>query len=283
MFNSAFSASPSLRAHNVAANWQQTKNSRPLGTITRGTTGQNRLRRADRWLYFHPQVSSLLRSYNSPLAIDVGYGSSPTTTLEWATWLRKINPYTRVVGLEIDPNRLCNSVDNVDFALGGFEMAGYRPNIARAFNVLRQYDVAEVPRAWQTMCQQITPGGFLLEGTCDELGRLASWILLNSNAQPLTLTLAWSASHVEKPSSLASRLPKILIHQNIAGYPINDLLQAADAAWQLCAPYAVYGPRQRWWHALKHLRQAGWLVEIPRRPPRDNLLTLPWEQVKANN
>ena len=37
--------------------------------------------------------------------------------------------------------------DGVEFALGGFELAGRRPVLVRAFNVLRQYPVEAVPDA----------------------------------------------------------------------------------------------------------------------------------------
>ena len=66
--------------------------------ITRGTTGVNRLRRSDRWTRFNPRVQSLLRSATQPLAVDVGYGASHTTTVEWARWLRQIRPDIEVVG-----------------------------------------------------------------------------------------------------------------------------------------------------------------------------------------
>ena len=82
-------------AHNLKA---QESAGRPFGVITRGTTNPNRLRRCDRWMVAHPEISSLLRSTDEPLALDVGYGASHTTTVEWAGWLRSVNPNTRVTG-----------------------------------------------------------------------------------------------------------------------------------------------------------------------------------------
>ena len=43
--------------------------------------------------------------------------------------------------------------------------------VVRAFNVLRQYDVESVPEAWSEMTARLAPGGLILDGTCDELGR----------------------------------------------------------------------------------------------------------------
>ena len=47
--------------------------------------------------------------------------------------------------------------------------------MVRAFNVLRQYPEDEVAGAWRTVMERLTPDGLLVDGTCDELGRLATW------------------------------------------------------------------------------------------------------------
>ncbi|WKD56762.1 hypothetical protein CAPI_00920 [Corynebacterium capitovis DSM 44611] len=262
-------------AHNLRAKRGPGK---PFGVITRGTTGVNRLRRSDRWTRYHPRIQELLRSSPQPLAVDCGYGASHTTTVEWARWLRQVNPSTEVVGLEIAPERVLAPRNGVRFELGGFELAGYRPHLVRAFNVLRQYDVSDVEEAWQTVTQRLAPGGVFIEGTCDEVGRLASWLLLDATG-PLTLTLAWDPWAVEKPSALAERLPKALIHRNVPGEPIHDLLAAADSAWDHAAAWAPHGPRVRWAHARVELAAAGWPIQVPRRQLRDNLLTIGWEAV----
>ena len=54
---------------------------RPVGTVTRGTTNPNRLRRCDRWIA-GPQAWRLRRSPASPVVVDLGYGASPTTAVE---------------------------------------------------------------------------------------------------------------------------------------------------------------------------------------------------------
>ena len=54
----------------------------------------------------------------APLAVDVGYGASHTTTVEWAGWLRQIRPDIEVVGLEINPERVLPPRDGVRFELG---------------------------------------------------------------------------------------------------------------------------------------------------------------------
>jgi len=253
---------------------------RPLGSATRGTTYPNRLRRVDNWLAW--RYTGLLRGVADPLVVDLGFGAHPVTTLELRTRLAAV-PNLRVIGLEIDPVRVAAALPFaeppwLDFALGGFELAGLRPHLVRAMNVLRQYDAADVGPAWSAMTGALAPGGVLVEGTCDELGRLACWITLDE-AGPRTLTLAANLSTLDSPATLAERLPKVLIHRNVPGERVHDLLAALDEAWQRSAAYAVYGPRQRWRRSVAGVRAAGWPVADPPSRWRFGELTLPWHAV----
>jgi hypothetical protein len=250
----------------------------PIGAITRGTTGINRLRRSDRWLMHDEVVTGRLRAAIDPLVVDLGYGSSPVTTLELAARLRGVRPDVRVVGLEIDPVRVVPGRDSVAFARGGFELAGLRPVLVRAFNVLRQYPESAVPDAWATMRRGLQPGGLLVDGTCDELGRRCAWVLLDGTG-PISLTLAWDPFTVARPSDLAERLPKALIHRNVPGERIHALLAAADHAWARAAPMAAYGPRIRWRAASQLLREDGFALHHHRKRRRDCVLSIPWETV----
>ena len=84
---------------------------------------------------------------------------------------------------------------------------------------------------------------------------------------------------MERPSQLAERLPKALIHRNVPGEGIHELLSAADRAWDHCAGWAPHGPRVRWRMAQALLRDAGLPVAPARRRLRDNHLTVGWEFV----
>ena len=96
-------------------------------------------------------MRAALQAAADPLVVDLGYGALPVTTLELAARLRVVRADVRVVGLEIHPERIVPARDGVEFALGGFELAGRRPVLVRAFNVLRQYPVEAVPDAWSVM------------------------------------------------------------------------------------------------------------------------------------
>jgi len=259
----------------------------PIGQLTRGTTGYNRLRRSDRWLVHAPRVRATLLSAADPLVVDLGYGALPVTTLELAARLRTVRADVRVVGLEIHPERVetaravAGAATDVEFGLGGFELAGLRPVLVRAFNVLRQYHVDDVAAAWMQMQTHLGPGGLIVDGTCDELGRRCCWVLLDA-AGPVSLTLACDPFAIEKPSDLAERLPKILIHHNVPGQPIGDLLTAADRAWASAAGHGVFGPRVRWRAMLEALARDGYPVEPPRRRLRDGVLSVPWAVVAPN-
>jgi hypothetical protein len=233
-------------------------------------------------LVHSPRVRTALQSAADPLVVDLGYGGLPVTTLELAARLRVVRPNVRVIGLEIHPERVraAQAVNNskVEFALGGFELAGLRPVLVRAFNVLRQYPVESVAEAWAAMQAQLAPGGLIIDGTCDELGRRCSWILLDRH-RPVCLTLACDPFAIERPSDLAERLPKVLIHQNVPGQPVHTLLAAADRAWASVAGHGVFGPRVRWRAMLQLLREQGCPVEPPRRRMRDGVLSVPWETV----
>src|SRR5262245_43150455 len=79
----------------------------PRGTVTRGTTNPNRLRRVDNWLV--ATYGRLLREAADPLVVDLGYGATPVTTVELHARLARVRPDVRVVGLEIDPVRVAQA------------------------------------------------------------------------------------------------------------------------------------------------------------------------------
>ncbi|MEV1143261.1 class I SAM-dependent methyltransferase [Micromonospora sp. NPDC049799] len=255
---------------------------KPVGAVTRGTTNPNRLRRVDNWIV--ETCGDALRAAADPLVVDLGYGASPVTAVELRARLATaVRADVRVVGLEIDPVRVAAALPAADppgltFARGGFELAGLRPALVRAFNVLRQYDESEARAAWRTISAGLAPGGLLVEGTCDELGRLGGWVLLDTSG-PRTLTLAARLTTLESPGQLAERLPKALIHRNVPGERIHGLLRALDDAWHAAAGYAPFGPRQRWLRTVTAVRESGWPVLDGPRRWRHGELTVPWPSV----
>ncbi|MCX5558718.1 class I SAM-dependent methyltransferase [Streptomyces sp. NBC_00038] len=260
--------------------------SRPVGTVTRGTTNPNRLRRMDRWIA--AAHGAELRRATDPVAVDLGYGAAPWTAVELLQRLRTVAPRTRVVGVEIEPARVAAAHpyerEGLVFRHGGFEVPVQgRPQLIRAANVLRQYDEEQVAAVWERLCARLAPadpsagsrGGLLVEGTCDEIGRRHVWVALGPEG-PRTVTFATRLGSLDRPSDLAERLPKALIHRNVPGEPVHAFLRDFDRAWAAAAPYASYGARQRWIRAVRDL-MADWPVTDGISRWRQGEVTLRWE------
>ncbi len=268
--------------------------SSPIGQPTRGTTGTNRLRRNDRWI----AASSALRQAQDPLVVDLGYGASGVTAFELAARLGQVRPDAEVLGLELDPGRVTTARAQledvragltpfakdlrVSFARGGFEVPtsrGRRPAVIRAMNVLRQYDEGDVPDAWAKVASRLAPGGLFIEGTCDEIGRIASWVDIDEAARPLRFTLSLRLAGLERPSIVAERLPKALIHRNVPGERIHALLVELDREWDRAAPLSTFGATQRFMAAVAALKSGGWPVLGTKARWRLGEMTVPWDAV----
>ncbi|MEV7693248.1 class I SAM-dependent methyltransferase [Microbacterium sp. NPDC089189] len=264
----------------------------PVGRITRGTTGTNRLRRVDRWIARHPV---LRRADPHPLVVDLGYGASGVTAFELEARVHRVRPDAAVQGLEIDPARVASARAQlaavragetpfrpdarVAFDRGGFEVPAPRPPIViRAFNVLRQYDEHEVADAWSRMTRRLAPDGILVEGTCSEVGRVATWIEVGADAAPRTLTIALRLADLEMPSIAAERLPKALIHRNVPGERVHAFLEGLDREWERAAALSAFGPVQRWRAAMQALTAEGWPLR-ERARWRLGEVTVPWQSV----
>jgi hypothetical protein len=117
----------------------------------------------------------------------------------------------------------------------------------------------------------------LVEGTCDEIGRRHVWVALGPEG-PRTVTFATRLGSLARPSDLAERLPKALIHRNVPGEPVHAFLSDFDRAWAAAAPYASLGARQRWIRAVRTLAEADhWpVVDGPSRW-RQGEVTVRWE------
>jgi hypothetical protein len=248
----------------------------------------------DRWIA--AELAPALRTADAPpVAVDLGYGAAPWTVVELRSRLAAVRADVRVVGIEIEPERVavaqrCASPPGLTFRRGGFEVpldgaddaddADGGPGgvlLIRAANVLRQYEEAQVAEAWALLRSRLAPGGLLVEGTCDEIGRRHVWVALDREG-PRTVTFAARLGGLDRPSDLAERLPKALIHRNVPGEPVHAFLRDLDRAWAAAAPYADFGARQRW-IATARTVSADWPVVGGPRRWRLGELTVRWEAV----
>lgn len=265
-----------------------------VGSVTRGTTNTNRLRRVDRWIATLP----VLRGTADPLVVDLGYGASAVTALELHQRLSHTRPDVEVLGIEIEPERVRTAQAQlrevragntsfapdarIGFALGGFEVplpAGRRAAVIRALNVLRQYPQDQVLPSWRLLVTRLQPGGVLVDGTCDEIGRIASWVDVTADG-PQHLTISLRLAELEHPGIVAERLPKVLIHRNVDGEKVHGLIADLEKHWQYNAALAVYGPTQRWTATVRALADASWPVRSNRARVRLGEVSVAWEAVR---
>jgi len=283
----------------------------PADQATRGKTACNRLRGSDHFLLHYDPALLTRRAgpWARALCVDLGFGATPHTTLEWARRLRSRRRDLPVLGVEVDPERVARAQPHrdahTDFRHGGFALPVHRGEsvrLIRAFNVLRQYEEEAALPAWDGLCAQLLPGGLLLEGTSDPLGRVWSACVVRRPAEPgpdavsagvvvgggaATGAAAW---HLEAlvlgvnlrvgfdPEALQTRLPKAFIHRMVPGEPVFGFLAGLKRAAAATRAHAVWGPRSWFAATAAHLAAAGhdvalhgrwlrrgWLVW--RRPP----------------
>jgi hypothetical protein len=215
------------------------KSKKPLGLPTRGKTAVNRLRRTD--VYLALCHTPLIRQLTG-LYIDLGYGENPATTLETMSRLRKVNPAMRLVGVEIDAERVAAAMAFVtrglDFRLGGFNLPlheGEKAAFIRVMNVLRQYpETAHAPAIAQ-LSSYLEEEGIILEGTSDSQGRLMvfnvyQWAEGSAHHQGLVFSVNFRGEF--SPRDLQTVLPKNYIHHVEPGSPLQLFFSRWELAWQ---------------------------------------------------
>ncbi len=105
---------------------------KPEGQPTRGKTASNRLRRVDNFILLY-EPSLLTRTdglFADAMFVDLGYGFDARTTLESAERFRRVNPDLKILGVEIEKERVEAAWPYADektfFRLGGFQPAAER-------------------------------------------------------------------------------------------------------------------------------------------------------------
>ena len=252
---------------------------KPIGSITRGKTAPNRLRRVDSFItvYEHGLLKRTDGDFARALFVDLGFGAEATTTLESAERFRKWNPSLQVLGVEIDPERIASAQHFTNsktfFRLGGFNLPllpGETVRLIRAFNVLRQYDEAEFEPAYERLAHYVLPGGLMIEGTSDPYGRI--WVA-NIARKSLGETgwvfeaLVFSTNFRSgfDPAQFQAVLPKNYIHHVVPGEQIYDFFEAWKHSAEETVQAKVWGARQWFGAAAKKLAAKGYNVNLQRK------------------
>ena len=224
------------------------------------------------------------------------------TTLELYRRVRAVAPDAEVIGLEIDPERVAaacrrlaalraagDELPGLSFAVGGFELpvaraAGAGPGVQRAAPVPGGAGLGGLVPAAGRAGRRRRPGrGHLRRDRPPRgLGHPARRSPPDRRRGGPAALITFSArlASLERPSDLAERLPKTLIHRNVPGEPVHQFLRDFDRAWDSAAPYSAFGSRQRWLAAVASLSDGWPVLRYPphggRRRWRLGEVTLPW-------
>lgn len=256
-----------------------------MGHPTRGKTASNRLRRADSFILRY-EPSLLTRTdgrFAHSLFVDLGYGFDARTTLESSARFRRVNPDLRILGVEIEKERVEAALpfadDKTFFRLGGFNLPlleGETVRLIRAFNVLRQYDEKDFAPAYERLAQYVLPGGLMIEGTSNPFGSIWSANVARKTESTFALSAVegWSMEalvfstnfhlsfNVEEFQTI---LPKNFIHHMIPGELAYDFFEAWKRAAAETIAAKVYGTRQWFIKSAEALSAKGYRINLQKK------------------
>ncbi len=247
---------------------------KPQGQVTRGKTARNRLRQVDNFLlrYDPGLLTRADGNFAEALFVDLGYGAEAVTTLESAERFRRLNPNLKILGVEIDPQRVAAALPFADsrtfFRLGGFNLplqSGENVRLMRAFNVLRQYEERDVLPAWEQMARGVLPGGLLIEGTSNPTGAIWAANLLRrveTGWRQEALVFFTNFHPGFDPELFQTILPKNYIHRVVPGEPIGEFFAAWKAAYAETSPMQTWGLRQWFAASAEGLARRGYKINL---------------------
>ncbi len=251
---------------------------KPEGQPTRGKTASNRLRRVDNFILLY-EPSLLTRTdggFGDSLFVDLGYGFDPRTTLESAARFRRANPNLKILGVEIDQDRVDAALPFADektfFRLGGFNLPLKENEIVRlirAFNVLRQYEEKDFAPAYERLAQYVLPSGLMIEGTSNPFGSIwaANLARKMDDGSWKMEALVFSTNfrlgfEVEEFQTI---LPKNFIHHMMPGEKIYDFFEAWKRSAAETISAKVYGLRQWFGATAQSLAERGYKVNLQKK------------------
>lgn len=259
---------------------------RPEGQPTRGKTAANRLRRVDNFiLRYEPALLTRTDGwFADAMFVDLGYGFDARTTLESAERFRRLNPNLKILGVEIDKERVEAALpfadDQTFFRLGGFNLplqVGEQVRLIRAFNVLRQYEEKDFAPAYERLAGYVLPGGLMIEGTSTPYGQLwVANVVRKEESDALSLlkggkTESWKFEALVfstnfrlgfEVEEFQTILPKNMIHRVVKGEPIYDFFEAWKRSAQETSAMKTYGTRQWFVAAAESLARRGYNIAL---------------------
>ena len=180
----------------------------------------------------------------SGVAVDIGIGDDPCTTLELAACLAKAKDdkafgCSRLIGTDLDEKRLESArslVGNKDTPRGdhvlidfcqakGFDLSSLLPKdkpllLIRALNVLRDYHIHDASKALYQLHDQLTMGGVLVEGSCSPSGHLLVVIVIckqqpQDENEALAIHAVIFAAKVDEMDELDTSSPAVWFQRHL--------------------------------------------------------------------
>jgi SAM-dependent methyltransferase len=236
------------------------------------------LRRVDNFvlLYEPSLVTRTDGLFAEALFVDLGYGFDARTTLESAYRFRRLNPDLKVLGVEIDRERVENALPFADektfFRLGGFNLPlkeGEHVRLIRAFNVLRQYEEKDFAPAYERLAEYVLPGGLMIEGTSTPYGSIwAANVVRKEETGDWrfeALVLSTNFRQGFEVQEFQTILPKNLIHRMVPGEPVFDFFEDWKAAAAGTSVMKTYGAKQWFITAAERLAEHGYPILSQRK------------------
>ena len=283
---------------------------KPEGLPTRGKTASNRLRRVDNFiLLYEPSLLTRIDNrFSHSMFVDLGYGFDARTTLESAERFRRVNPNLKILGVEIDKERVEAALpfadDKTFFRLGGFNLPlkeGEHVRLIRAFNVLRQYEEKDFAPAYERLAEYVLPGGLMIEGTSNPYGSIwcANVARQVEDSNPVVdvrnpekrigelgirdwrleaLVFSTNFRLGFEPEEFQTILPKNLIHRVVKGEPIFDFFEAWKKSAAETSATRTYGDKQWFIATAERLAERGYEIAVQRKWLTRGFLIWKWSQ-----
>lgn len=256
----------------------RTISKKPQGQPTRGKTASNRLRRVDNFILLY-ESSLLTRTDNlfaDSLFVDLGYGFDPRTTLESAERFRKVNPNLKILGVEIDKERVEAALPFADektfFRLGGFNLplqSGEQVRLIRAFNVLRQYEEKDFAFAYESLAEYVLPDGLMIEGTSSPFGQIWAANLArrvdNASWKMEALVFSTNFRLGLEAEEFQTIIPKNYIHRVVEGEFVHDFFQAWKRSLAETSPAKTFGLKQWFAASAEKLAEKGFDIDLHKK------------------
>jgi hypothetical protein len=259
-----------MKAHRIISK-------KPEGQLTRGKTASNRLRRVDNFiLLYEPSLLTRTDSlFADSMFVDLGYGFDARTTLESAERFRRVKPNLKILGVEIDKERVEAALPFADektlFRLGGFNLPmqpGESVRLIRAFNVLRQYEEKDFMSAYERLAEYVLHGGLMIEGTSNPFGSIwvANLARKEENGWKFeALVFSTNFRMGFDITDFQAVLPKNYIHHVVPGDEIFDFIEAWKRSASETISAKTFGIKQWFVASAENLAAKGYKIDLHRK------------------